>query len=161
MAEPVPAIPDLIPLKAKDFKRTVRSCVGPGLALAVLVTLSACTAPPTGCAPGTGAPMQVFTLYFGKAVPGRGDLTDKEWQDFQDDTVTANLPDGYTLLDARGAWMNPMTRRTTQEATKVLVVALPTGPDSLAAVNRVRTEYQARFHQQSVGMTVQPGCGSF
>jgi hypothetical protein len=105
--------------------------------------------------------MQVFTLYFGKSIAGRGDLTDKEWQDFQDDTVTADLPDGYTLLDGRGAWMNPGTHRTIQEATKILVVALPDAPESLAAVNRVRAAYQARFHQQSVGMTAQPGCGSF
>ena len=27
--------------------------------------------------------------------------------------------------------------------------------------NRIRTAYQVQFHQQLVGMTVQPGCGSF
>jgi hypothetical protein len=38
---------------------------------------------------------------------------------------------------------------------------LPTAPDSLAAVNRIRTEYQVRFRQQLVGMTVEQACGSF
>ena len=40
-------------------------------------------------------------------------------------TVTANLPNGYTVFDANGAWMNPITHRTIREATKMLLVALP------------------------------------
>jgi hypothetical protein len=103
----------------------------------------------------------VFTLFLGEAIPGRSDLTDDEWQAFLDDTVTANLPNGYTVFDAGGAWMNPMTGKTIRENTKVLVVALPDVPDSLAAVSRIRTEYQARFHQQLVGMTVQQACATF
>ncbi len=57
--------------------------------------------------------------------------------------------------------MNPMTHRTIKEATKVLVVALPEVPASLAAINRIRTAYQITFHQQLVGMTVEAGCGEF
>jgi hypothetical protein len=103
----------------------------------------------------------VFTLFFGEAIPGRANLTDKEWQDFMTDTVSANLPDGYTVLNANGAWMSPKTRRTVREATKLLMVALPIAPDSTTAVNRIRTEYQNRFHQQLVGLTTQQACGAF
>jgi len=94
-------------------------------------------------------------------VPGRADVTDKEWRAFLDDTVTANLPNGYTVHEGYGAWMNPMTHRTIREATVIVTAALPDSPDSLAAVNRIRTEYQVRFHQQLVGMTVTPACGTF
>lgn len=128
----------------------------------VAATLAACTGSDRPvCAPGMGRPMALFTLYLGKAIPGRGNLTDTEWQSFLDDTVTANLPDGYTILDAGGAWMNPLTRRTASEATKVLVSALPNTSASLAAVNRVRTIYQTRFNQQLVGMTVEQACATF
>ena len=105
--------------------------------------------------------MSVFTLYFGKGIPGRGDLTDAEWRSFLNDTVTANLPDGYTVLDAYGAWMNPKTHTTGTEATKVVVAALPELSNSVTRINRVRTSYQDRFHQQLVGMTVEHACASF
>jgi hypothetical protein len=131
-------------------------------AISVLAILSGCAGSGVpSCAPGLGAPSTVFTLFLGKAIPGRGDLTDKEWQAFLNDTVTANLPNGYTFFDASGAWMNPMTRMTIKESTKVLVVALPDVPGSLTAVNRIRTAYQFRFHQQLVGMMVQHACAAF
>ena len=108
-----------------------------------------------------GPPVLVFTLFLGKAIPGRGDLTEGEWQSFLDDSITANLPNGFTVLDATGGWMNPITRKTIREATKVVLVALPGQPDSLAAINRIRSDYQIRFHQQLVGMTIAEACGSF
>jgi hypothetical protein len=88
-------------------------------------------------------------------------VTAGEWQAFLDDTVTANVPGGYTVLDASGAWMNRTTRATIRESTKVLVLALPDVSESLTAVNRIRTAYQARFRQQLVGMTAQPACAAF
>jgi Protein of unknown function (DUF3574) len=105
--------------------------------------------------------MLVFDLFFGRAISGRQDLTEAEWRQFRDDTITVNLPNGYTVLDGDGAWMNPRTHRTIQEASRVVVVALPETPDGVAAVNRIRTEYQIRFHQQLVGMTVTRACASF
>ncbi len=127
-----------------------------------IVTLAACAAPNRElCAPGLGAPMRVFTLYLGTAIPGRGNLTEKEWQSFLDDTVTADLPNGYTMVDASGAWMNPITRKTIRERTKILIAALPETPDSLVAVNRIRRDYQIKFRQQLVGMTVEQACGTF
>ena len=134
----------------------------PVLALCLLAGLAGCTEPPRpACAPGLGTPAAVFTLFLGKAIPNRGDLTDAEWQSFLDSTVTANLPNGYTLYDGNGGWMNPVTHNTIQEGTKILQVALPDVPASLAAINRIRTDYQARFHQQLVGMIVAPACVTF
>jgi hypothetical protein len=105
--------------------------------------------------------MALFTLYMGKAIAGRPDLTDAEWRSFLDRSVTVALPDGYTILEGNGAWMSPASHRTVREATRVLIVALPDTPSSLAAVNRVRQDYQTAFHQQLVGMTVEPVCAAF
>jgi hypothetical protein len=60
-----------------------------------------------------------------------------------------------------GAWMNPRSRATISEATKILEVALPDTSESQAVVNRIRTAWRHRFHQYVVGMTVHTGCGSF
>ncbi len=133
------------------------------LTILVPFVVAGCAQPPVSpsCAPGTGAPMAVFTLYLGKSIPGRGDLTDTEWRIFQDDVVTANLPNGYTVLNGNGGWMNPITRQTIKAATRVLVAALPEAPESLAAIQRIRSDYQLRFRQQLVGMTVTQACGTF
>jgi hypothetical protein len=105
--------------------------------------------------------MQVYTLYFGLSVRGRAPITDPEWRDFRNGVITPALPGGYTVLDGQGTWMNPRTHVTMAEATKVLVVAMPEAPDSLTVINGIRSNWQHRFHQYVVGMTVQSGCGSF
>lgn len=105
--------------------------------------------------------MRIFDLYFGRSVSGRGEVTDKEWRDFRDQVITPALPNGYTVLDGQGAWMNPRSRATIAEATKILEVALPDAPDSQTTINRIRAAWQRRFRQYVVGMTVVAGCGSF
>lgn len=127
----------------------------------VVSLLVGCAETTTVCAPGMGKPMVAFELFFGQSVAGRSDVTPAEWREFVEDTVAKALPDGFTIFDARGAWFSPRAGRTIHEATKVILVALPDRPDSLAAVNRVRSAYQSRFNQQLVGMTAQPTCGTF
>lgn len=137
----------------------------PHLALALLALLGGCAVKPNGaltqCGGALGAPMLVFELYFGRSVPARADVTDAEWSDFVNQVVTPTLPNGFTVFDADGAWMNPVTRRTIHEHTKVLLAAMPNDPQSVAAMGRIRTAYQLQFHQQLVGMTVEAACGSF
>ncbi len=135
------------------------------LALGLLVFLAGCASPPpsTGaqCGEALGPPMLVFDLFFGRSVPGRGDVTDAEWAGFVDRVVTPALPNGFTVFDAEGAWMSPAAHATIHEHTKVLIVALPDAPESLASVNFIRNAYQLAYHQQLVGMTAQMACGSF
>lgn len=104
--------------------------------------------------------MQLVSLYFGRGIAGRPDLTDGEWRRFVDQVITPALPLGFTAFDAEGAWMGPSSRRTIHERSKVLIAALPAG-DGLAAVQHIRDGYQRAFHQMLVGMTVQPACGDF
>jgi hypothetical protein len=131
-----------------------------GIALFSLVlSLAACGAP--RCQPGAGQPMRVYDLYFGRSVATRVEVSEKEWRDFRDEIVTPALPNGYTVLDGQGAWMNPRSRATIAEATKILTVALPDDPATLGVINTIRSSWQQRFHQYVVGMTVTSGCGSF
>jgi len=133
-------------------------------ATALLVLALAGCAPPFGSeapACGAGTPMRVYGLYFGRTIAGAGEVTDRDWDRFREAAITPNLPNGYTVLDAEGAWAAPGTGRTIHERTKMLIVALPSGPAGMAAIERVRTEYRTQFHQQQVGMTIQPACASF
>ncbi len=105
--------------------------------------------------------MRIFTLYFGRSVAGRAEVSDKEWREFRDQVISPELPNGYTVLDGQGAWMNARSHATIAEATKILVVALPDRDASLGAINAIRSNWQHRYHQYVVGMTIQSGCGSF
>lgn len=130
--------------------------------MAMVLPLTGCSGAETvACAAGMGKPMQVYQLYFGRNIKAGGFVTDPDWQRFRDMVITPNMPDGYTILDADGAWAAPGGQRTETDPTKVLIVAMPAGPDSLAAVKRVRVAYQGRFSQDLVGMIVQPGCALF
>jgi hypothetical protein len=125
----------------------------------LILLLSGCGAP--RCQPGSGEAMQIYTLYFGRSVTNRAEVSDKEWRDFRDQVLSPALPNGYTVLDGHGAWMNPSTRVTISETTKIVVVALPDVPGGLSVISYIRSNWQHRFHQYVVGMTVQTGCGSF
>lgn len=132
------------------------------LALCLMLGPTGCTrqgAPQ--CERSEGRPVLVFTLFFGRAIPGREDLTNEEWLEFLHTIIAASLPDGYTVVDAKGGWRNPATNRNVEEATKVLVVALPDVPESMLSITRIRTAYEVQFHQHVVGMTSAPACGVF
>jgi Protein of unknown function (DUF3574) len=75
--------------------------------------------------------------------------------------VTPALPDGFTVYDAIGGWISPVSGKAVYERTKVLMTALPDVPGSIGTVTRIRNDYRVTFHQQMVGMTVTPACGSF
>jgi hypothetical protein len=128
---------------------------------AIMVLLLSGCGGPSQCQPGGGHAMRVFNLYFGRSVSGRGAVSDAEWRDFRDHVITPALPNGYTILDGQGAWRNPRSNTTISEATTILVVAMPDAPESQSVINGIRSNWQHRFHQFVVGMTVQTGCGSF
>jgi Protein of unknown function (DUF3574) len=130
-----------------------------GAAVVVAGLLAGCAVPPK-TAPRC-QPMRIYNLYFGRSVAGRGAVTDAEWRAFRNEVITPNLPDGYTVLDGHGAWLNPRTHVTISESTKILEVALPDVPDSQTRIDRIRRAWRVRFHQLAVGMTVWNGRGSF
>jgi hypothetical protein len=118
----------------------------------------AITAP---CAGVGGAAMLEYQLFFGRGIPGRADLTDREWAEFAVQVVTPRLPDGFTAFDADGQWMNPAPRRVVRERTKVLIVAVPDTPATASAIAAIKDAYRTQFHQLSVGTVVHPACGAF
>jgi hypothetical protein len=133
------------------------------IGISVIAFGAGCAHPPKqqSCADVGGMPMIEYQLFFGRSIVGRSALTDREWAEFAEQVVTPRLPDGFTAFDAGGQWMNPATRRIVKENTKVVIVALPATEAAASAIEAVRDAYRARFHQQSVGMTAHPVCGSF
>jgi hypothetical protein len=75
--------------------------------------------------------MLEYELFFGRSIPGRSALTDREWAEFATHVVTPRLPDGFTAFDAEGQWMNPTTHRIIAERTKIIVAAVRAIPAAI------------------------------
>lgn len=127
----------------------------------VICAMTCCAVLLTGCASLQcdrvgGSRMLQYHLFF-----GRDNVTDADWADFAAKAVTPSLPDGLTVFDAEGQWMNPETQQIGKERTKVLVVAVPDTAVSASAIAQLKDEYRRRFRQVSVGTTVASVCAAF
>jgi hypothetical protein len=103
----------------------------------------------------------VAELFFGRNIKGRKALTDLEWSKFAADTITPNLPDGFTVFDGYGQWRNPQTGHIAHDPTKILLVAAKRSPDLADRLSAVIDAYKARFEQQSVGIITRDSCAAF
>jgi hypothetical protein len=89
------------------------------------------------------------TLYFGRAIPGGGEVDETAWQRFDADVLARAFPRGYTTLDARGHWLG-RDGAPVSEASRVVVVVHAGDAASEAALRSVVDAYRGRFHQESV-----------
>ena len=140
--------------------------MGKEILIAGLLLAGCAASPPatpieTACHSAGADRAQVAELFFGRSINGRPPLTDAEWDGFAADTITPHFPDGFTVLDGQGQWMNPATRQIGRETTKILQIAFDGSPAKLQALHEVADAYKARFHQLSVGLILTEGCAAF
>ena len=134
------------------------------VAASALLLLSA-----AGCAVGgqysCPGGMEKFTeinVYFGREKGDGAMVTEEEWSGFLADTVTPRFPDGLTVVDARGQWLDTSEGRLYVESTKLLNVLVPSdvADSGLASVQEMSDEYKLRFDQQAVFYTTLPACAT-
>jgi len=129
-----------------------------------LIALTGCgaAAKPHGLCPLTSEqPFTVVELFFGRDIPGREPLTEAEWSDFSTRIVTQQFPDGFTVLDGDGQWLDQSTGRVVHEKSKILLAAADPDSDLAARIGAVSDAYRKEFHQQSVGVLTTNSCGAF
>lgn len=96
------------------------------------------------------ATTQRTELYFGTDIPNGGHVTEQQWDDFRDKTITRFFPQGYTEFDATGRWKDTENGKTISEKTKVIVFAGKKTKQRSAAIDSIAQAYIHAFHQQSV-----------
>lgn len=104
----------------------------------IMFTLSSC------------ASTQRTDLFFGRNIPGGGQVTAQEWKIFTDSVVSPRFPEGYTEWDAAGKWLDTETKQTISEDTKVLTFVGKKSPKREALLDSVTQAYIRRFRQQAV-----------
>lgn len=92
---------------------------------------------------------------------GREHVSERAWRRFVATEITPRFPDGLTVYDARGQWRPPRSAAIQRERSKVVMIAMPPGPDNETKLQQVIDSFKTRFRQQSVGLIVHPACVSF
>ncbi len=131
-----------------------------GLALTITVCAHALAQDLSCPLPGQ-KPTLVVQLFFGQSIANRGPVTQKEWNSFLLHTVTPRFPDGFTVYNAYGQWLNPDTHHVTRENSKVIVILTANTAPVRASITELSDAYRTQFRQQSVAIVTNPGCSAF
>ncbi|OWY67014.1 hypothetical protein B7486_33800 [cyanobacterium TDX16] len=88
-------------------------------------------------------------LYFGRSQPGGGEVTAEQWQKFVDTEVTPRFPDGLTVIDAYGQFLNS-AGILAREDSKVLILLYVSTPERERSIQGIIDAYKSKFQQESV-----------
>ncbi len=83
-------------------------------------------------------------LYFGLLKPNGEEISETDWKIFLKSKVTPRFPEGLTVLNADGQYMN------TQEKAKLVVIIHANTPKDNRLIFDVISQYKEEFQQQSV-----------
>jgi hypothetical protein len=89
-------------------------------------------------------------LFFGMDKPTGGTVSDDEWQKFIAEVVTPRFPEGFTVDDALGQYLDGKT--LVREKSKQLILIYPRKFRSLSSrkIEEIRSAYIRSFDQKSV-----------
>jgi NADH:ubiquinone oxidoreductase subunit E len=88
-------------------------------------------------------------LYFGRNIGTTGRVTEQQFQQFLQDTVTPRFPDGLTAYNAKGQFLDN-DRDLIREPSKVLTFAYENNAENQQAINEIISIYKQQFQQESV-----------
>lgn len=108
------------------------------MALGVILLLNAC------------ATTQRTDLYFGRSIPGGGMVSEAQWKSFSDSIVSPRFPEGYTVSDATGKWMDTDIHSTITEPTMVLTFIGKKSKTRQAHLDTIIQVYRRQFQQQAI-----------
>ncbi|MDJ0725856.1 MAG: DUF3574 domain-containing protein [Prochloraceae cyanobacterium] len=92
------------------------------------------------------------SLFFGRNLPGGGEVSDREFAAFLDKTITPRFPDGLTVFEAQGQFHN--SRDIIGERSKVVTLLIEDTVKNEIALNEIIKTYIQQFKQQSVSVAV-------
>ena len=128
--------------------------------MAAALLLAGCGEPgQTARCPPPASAAPVVELFFGRGLPGGGEVGEAAWRGFLDEEVTPRFPDGLTVIDAAGQWRG--RDGIEQERSKVLLIVAVDARALDARLDAVIAAYKARFHQQAVLRIDSTACASF
>jgi hypothetical protein len=131
------------------------------LALALLLAACAQTPTPSNCRPATKV-----ELFFGRTIAPtdatpRGEVSEAQWRRFLDEEVTPRFPDGLSVLDVQGRWVDGKTGRTVNERSKQVILVVFDGQQVGTRIDDLVAAFKARFRQSAVLRLSESTCAAF
>jgi hypothetical protein len=129
--------------------------------LAVLASLIVFSDAHAACPLRREHPMVEAQLFFGRAIDNRSPVTKQEWSDFVSGVIAKDFPDGFTVADGEGAWLDPDSKSTIHEDSKIVLIVTKQSPGLAAKLAHMMDTYKSQFHQHSVGLVTRQVCAAF
>ncbi len=89
------------------------------------------------------------SLFFGRNILGKGEVSESQFQGFINNTVTSRFPDGLTIFDANGQFRDS-SGIVIREKSKNLTLFTEDNPRNTTAINDIARTYIQNFNQESV-----------
>ena len=112
----------------------------------------------TGCFRPSHEDWREYRIFCGMSRSD-GIVSEAEWEQFCDQYVTAEFPDGYTTLRATGRWKADEAPATIREDAHVIIILAPSGAKE--KVRRIAREYRRLFRQEAVLIVTTPADVTF
>ncbi|PMB21434.1 hypothetical protein CEN40_25615 [Fischerella thermalis CCMEE 5205] len=88
-------------------------------------------------------------LYFGLSKPGGKTVSEVEWQLFLNRVITPRLPDGLTVMDVYGQYLDSYGKLT-REKTKLVILIYENSQTKNQKIEEIIASYKKTFQQESV-----------
>jgi hypothetical protein len=88
-------------------------------------------------------------LFFGRAIPGGGEVSEAQWQAFVAEVILPRFPEGFTIWIGAGHWRGDDGVSVSEQAW-VLEVVHQDDPSADAKLAEVARAYRERFNQDAV-----------
>lgn len=88
-------------------------------------------------------------LFFGRNIPGRGEVSQEQFQNFINTAITPRFPAGLTVFDAIGQFQNS-AGMIVRENTKTVTLILEDTLSNESSINQIVRDYVNTFNQESV-----------
>jgi hypothetical protein len=101
----------------------------------------------SGCATAPSAVSD--RLFFGRAIPGGGEVSEAQWSAFVAEVIVPRFPEGFSVWRGTGHWKGDDGTPVSEE-TCVLEVVHGKDPMADAKLEEIARAYRQRFSQDAV-----------
>ena len=98
-----------------------------------------------------------YRMYFGLTDSAGNTVSEAEWNAFVAEVLTPGFPNGLTVLDGKGQWLDS-SGSLQREPVKVLLGVIAIDEDAgLRLLNEISEEFETRFNQDPVFRVIPAG----
>jgi uncharacterized protein DUF3574 len=88
-------------------------------------------------------------LFFGRDIPAGGTVSDVDWAQFLATVITPRFPEGLTIWQANGQWLDPRGN-IVREPVFIVEIFHEKSDKVEASIVAIAVEYKKRFGQDAV-----------